>query len=50
MNNKMEMNTNLSNIESKKQTNKKDRDRIMYRESIFVAARWEECMGEWVKR
>ena len=48
MNNKMVINTNLSTIESKKQT--KNRDRIMDTESISMVVRWEGCVGQWVKR
>ena len=42
MNNKMEMNTYLSTIESEKQTNKKNRDIIMNMENILIVDRWEE--------
>ena len=50
MNNKMAKNTNLSTFESKKQTNKKNRDRIMDMERVLMVARWEGYMGGWVKR
>ena len=46
MNDKMAKNTNLSTIESKKQTSQtKNRDRIMDTESILMVARWEVCVG-----
>ena len=51
MNNKMAINTHLSTIESKNQTNnKKNRDKIMDIESILMVARWEGSVEEWVKR
>ena len=50
MNNKMAKNTNLSKIESKKQTNKKNRGRFMDTENILVVAIWEGCGMEWMKR
>ena len=46
MNNKMAKNTNLSKIESKKQTNKKNRGRFMDTENILMVSR---CEGVWVK-
>ena len=51
MNNKSAINTYLSTTESKKQTaNKKNRNRIMDIESVFMVTRREGCMGKWVKR
>ena len=50
MNNKMATNTNLSTIESKKQTKQIRTDRIMDTESILMVIRQEGDMGEWVKR
>ena len=44
MNNKMAKNTNLSTIESKKQTNQ-TRDRIMDTENVLMIARWEGVWG-----
>ena len=47
MNNKMAKNTNLSTIESKKQTSQtKNRDRIMDTDSILMVAKWEGGTGE----
>ena len=46
MNNKMAINTYLSIIESKKLTNKKNRDRMVDTETILTVARWEGCVGE----
>ena len=46
MNNKMTINTYLSSVESKKQVNKKNRDRIMDTESVLMVARWEGVVGE----
>ena len=49
MNHKMAINTYVSTNESKKQTKQtRKTDRIMDMGSILIAARWEECMGEWV--
>ena len=45
MNNKMAKNTNLSTIESKKQTNQ-TRDRIMDTENVLMIARWEGVWGK----
>ena len=51
MNNKMAKNTCLSTIEFIKQkANKKNRDRFMDTESVFMVARWEADVGVWVKR
>ena len=48
MNNKMAKYTNLSTIESKKQT--KNRDRIMDTERVLMVARWDGDEEEWMKR
>ena len=45
-NNEMAKNTNLSTVESKKA----NENRITYMESVLMVARWEGCVGEWVKR
>ena len=51
MNNKIAKDTNLSTIESKKQSKKnKNRDRIVDKESVLMVARWEVGVEEWVKR
>ena len=44
MSNKMAINTYLSIIESKKQNNKKNRNRLIDTENILMVARWE---GSW---
>ena len=50
MNNKMAKNTCLSTIESKKQTKQTRTDRIMKTESVLTVARWDEGVGEWVRK
>ena len=50
MKNKMAINTELSTILSKKQTKqRRNRNRIMDMESILMVARWEGCVGAWIK-
>ena len=51
MNAKMAINTDLSTIEAKKQTKQTRRtERIMDTENVFMVARWEGVLGEWVRR
>ena len=44
----MAINTYLPTIESKKQMNKQDRNRLLYKENILTVSRWEGVgqMGE----
>ena len=42
----MTINIDLSTSESKKQVNKKNRDRIMDTESVLMVARWERVVGQ----
>ena len=49
--NKMAINTYRSTIEFKKQTKQTRRtERIMDTENVFMVARWEGVLGEWVRR
>ena len=50
MNNKMAKNTNLSTIESKKQTKQRRTATESWMERVLIVARWEGDVGEWVKK
>ena len=51
MNKKMVINTYLSTVESKKQAKQTRRTETeSWIQSVLMVARWEEGVGEWVKR
>ena len=51
MNNKIAKITYLSTFESKKETKQTRRkEKITDMEHVLMVARWEGCVGEWVKR
>ena len=50
MNNKMPINTNQQLNLKNKLSKQKNRDRIMDMESSLMVARWEQGVGQWMKR